>query len=304
MKRKNNMVRMFWKKTRKAGSALAAIGLLAAAMAAGQGNSTTNAAAAAAATGRLPTVTQTAEKLTAILPSGAEIELVALSFYPDLNQPWWRPNGTPLGEPPIDTSPFSISSSTAQKLELVFRMGRKAAEPGYESRITLPDGGGLLWTGRRSREGQSVSELLVVATSMPAATGAMNLDLLVAAGPWESVATTDGLQPQGPLSAVKEAPNFSDHTTLVTAFFATSRQARIVGTDKDGITHTGSPTGIRKAGKDADQDFLFARTPPARFKSFTLQTRPYELIHLKNISLTPGQHTDAQLTSAVVPAGK
>jgi hypothetical protein len=126
----------------------------------------------------------------------------------------------------------------------------------------------------------------------------------VGAGPWESVATSDGLQPQGPLGAAKEAPNFSDHTTQITAFFATSRQARIVGTDKDGSTHSGSPTGIRKAGKDADQDFLFARTPPAQFKSFTLQTRPYELIHLKDVSTASGQRTHPQLTSAPESAGR
>jgi hypothetical protein len=279
-----------------AGSALAAIGLLASAMPSlGQGNPTTNPALVSAAADSSNAVP--AEKLTAVLPSGAEIELVALSFYPDMNQPWWRPDGTPLTEPPVDGSFFDISSSTAPKLELVFRLGKKAAEPAYESRMTFADGSGLLWTGRRSRNGVQSSELLVVATRLPADSGGMSMDLLVGAGPWETVATTDGVQPKGPLGAAIVAPNFSDHTTLITAFFAASRQARIVGIDKYGITNIASHTGIRRTGKDADQDFLFSRTPPSQFKSFTLQTRPYELIHLKDISTASGQRTHAQLTA-------
>jgi hypothetical protein len=295
--------RNYWIDKARAGSALAALGLLAVAMPIlGQGNSATNPAPVSAAVGGTSAATLP-DNLTATLPSGAEIELVALSFYPDMNKPWWRPDGTPLSEPPIDGSFFDISSSTAPKLELVFRLGKKAAEPGYESRMTLVDGSGLLWTGRRRRNGVESSELLVVATRLPADSAGMSMDLLVGAGPWESVATTDGLQPQGPLGAAKEAPSFSDHTTQITAFFATSGQARIVGTDKDGITHVGSPTGIRKTGKDADQDFLFSRTPPVQFKSFTLQTRPYELIHLKDVSTASGRRTHAQLTAGPEPAG-
>jgi hypothetical protein len=287
--------RKYWTDTAKAGSALAAIGLLAAAMPSlGQGNAPTNPAPVSAAVGGSSAATQP-EKLTAVLPSGVEIELVALSFYPDENQPWWRPDGTPLSEPPIDGSFFDISSSTAPKLELVFRLGKKAAEPGYESRMTLADGSGLLWTGRRRRNGVESSELLVVATRLPADSAGMSMDLLVGAGPWENVATTDGLQPQGPLGAAIVAPNFSDPTTQIRAFFATSRQARIVGIDKYGISNIASPTGIRKTGKDADQDFLFSRTPPSQFKSFTLQTRPYELIHLKDVSTASGQRTHPQL---------
>ncbi len=287
----------YWTGIATAGSALAAIGILLAAMPSlGQGNSTTNPAPAATAVGG-SSVAAEATKLTAVLPSGAEIELVALSFYPDMNQPWWRPDGTPLSEPPVDGSIFNISSSTAPKLELVFRLGKKAAEPAYESRMTLADGGGLLWTGRRRRNGVESSDLLVVATPLPADSTTMSLDLLVGAGPWENVVTTDGLQPQRQLGAAKEAPNFSDHTTLITAFFAASRQARIVGIDRYGITNIASPTGIRKTGKDADQDFLFSRTPPSQFKSFTLQTRPYEWIHLKDISTASGQRTRPQLTA-------
>ena len=303
--KKNYVTIMFWTKATMAVSALAAIGIMAAAMPArAQANSTTNPTAALAAIGRSAPVTQAAEKLTAILPSGVEVELVALSFYPDMNQPWWRPDGTPLSDPPINPSPFNISSSTGQKVELVFRLGKKAAEPGYESRITFADGGGLLWTGRRSRKGLPVSDLLVVATSLQAASRTMSLDLLVGAGPWESVATSDGLQPKGTLGAAKEAPNLSDHTTLITAFFPASRQARMVATDKDGTTHIAVSAGISKAGKEADEDFLFHRLPPAQFKSFTLQTRPYEMIHLKDVATAPGQRTDAQLTSAPESAGR
>ena len=92
----NYVTIMFWTKATMAVSALAAIGILAPAVPAlAQANSTTNPAAALAAIGRSAPLTQAAEKLTAILPSGVEIELVALSFYPDMNQPWWRPDGTP-----------------------------------------------------------------------------------------------------------------------------------------------------------------------------------------------------------------
>jgi hypothetical protein len=296
-------MRNYWTDIATAGSALAAIGLLLAAMPSlGQGNSATNPAPVPAAVSTSSSAVP-AEKLSAVLPSGAEIELVALSFYPDMNKPWWRPDGTPLSEPPVDGSFFDISSSTAPKFELVFRLGKKAAEPAYESRMTFADGSGLLWTGRRSRNGVQSQDLLVVATRLPADSTPMSLDLLVGAGPWENVVTTDGLKPQGQLNAAIEAPNFSDPTTQITAFFAPSRQARIFGIDIYGITNIASQTGIRKTAKGADQDFLFSRTPPSRFKSFTLQTRPYELIHLKDISTASGQRTRPELTASPKSTG-
>ncbi|MCY2931487.1 MAG: thioredoxin-like domain-containing protein, partial [Planctomycetota bacterium] len=48
--------------------------------------------------------------LKAMLPSGAEIELVALSRYPDRNQPFWRPDGARLDEPPFDTTVLDVTS--------------------------------------------------------------------------------------------------------------------------------------------------------------------------------------------------
>jgi hypothetical protein len=247
---------------------------------------------------------QTGDTLKAILPSGVEIELVAVSDYPDKNHPWWRPGGMQLDALPIDPSDLDIRSSInpkTRKIVLVFRLGGKADQPAYESQITRNDGGGVWSGGRRTRSGKVVSDFKVVATDVPADSKTIWLDLLVAAGPWETVATCDGRQAQGPMSAARPAgPASSMPSTVITARFdPNSKEARVIGIDANGVEHIIRGFDIRHDGANSGADFLFEGLKPEQFKSFTLQTRANnELIHLMDISLKPGHLTRAQLISA------
>jgi len=249
---------------------------------------------------------QKGDTLKAILPSGTEIELLAVSNYPDIDQPWWRPDGVQLDTPPIDPSDIDITSlidPRFRKIELVFRLGGKADQPACNiSPTRRTDGVGVWWTGRRSKGGKFALDLQVVGTGVPVDSKAIWLDLLVAAGPWETVATCNGRQAQGPMSAARPADpaRASKPSTVITARFdPNSKEARVIGIDANGVEHTIRGFDIRHDGANSGADFLFEGLKPEQFKSFTLQTRPNnELIHLMDISLKPGHLTRAQLISA------
>jgi hypothetical protein len=89
-------------------------------------------------------------------------------------------------------------------------------------------------------------------------------------------------------------------STVITARFdPNSKEARVIGIDANGVKHIVRGFDIRNGVEDAGADFLFQGLKPEQFKSFTLETRPNnELIHLTDISLVPGQLTDAQLIPA------
>ena len=247
---------------------------------------------------------QKGEKLKGILPSGTEIELVGVSHYPDKNQPWWRPDGTRLDAPPVDPRDIDITSfidPKVRKIELVFRLGGKADQPAYDSQIRRSDDEGVWWTGRRTRSGKFASDFKVIAINVPADSKTVWLDLLVAAGPWETVATCDGRQAKGPLSAATPGGRAgSEPSTVITARFDPDKKdAQVVGIDADGVKHIVRGFDIRKGDENAGANFLFQGLTPRQFKSFTLETRPNnELIHLTDISLVSGRLTDAQLIPA------
>ncbi|MCY2931625.1 MAG: hypothetical protein NTV86_19460 [Planctomycetota bacterium] len=191
----------------------------------------------------------------------------------------------------------SVNDPTRQKIELVFRVSGKAPEPGYESQIWRTDGGGHWWAGRRSKAGQFLPDLKIMGISVPADMQTLSLDLRAAAGPWQSE-TSDGLQAKGRLSAAKDAPNYTEQSALITARVDTEKEdTQVVAIDRDGIRHVSRPVDTRGTDDVAEADFVFPRLTPANIKSFTLETRPYEMIHLKDISLVPGRYADAEVTS-------
>jgi hypothetical protein len=255
-----------------------------------------------------PPSSQLEEPLKAVLSSGVEIELVAVSDYPDKNAPWWRPDGTQLDAPPIDPVDLDITSYVdpkMRKIELVFRLSGKANQPAYESQIRATDDRGVWWAGRRTRDGKRADDMKVVGTMVPADAKTLEIDLLVAAGPWETVATSDGRKTEGPLGAAAagDPAAGSGPSTAIAARFAPDKlDAQVIALDVDGVKHVVRGFDIRRGVNDAGANFRFQGLTPGQFKSFTLQTRPNnERIRLMEISLVPGQQTDAKLVAERIP---
>ena len=129
-----------------------------------------------------------------------------------------------MDTPPIDPSDIDIRSFFDPKLsaiELVFRLGGKADRPAYDRQIRGSDGQGVLWTGRRTRDGKIAADLMVVSTHVPVDSKTVGLDLLIAAGPWKTVASSDGRQEAGPLgyATLGDRASSSGPSTVITARF-------------------------------------------------------------------------------------
>lgn len=67
-----------------------------------------------------------AEPWTVVLPNGGIVELIGVCYYPAENRAWWRPDGSPLAEPPIspvqiDSKRVGFEEDTAQAYQFVIR---------------------------------------------------------------------------------------------------------------------------------------------------------------------------------------
>jgi beta-lactamase regulating signal transducer with metallopeptidase domain/HEAT repeat protein/Leucine-rich repeat (LRR) protein len=255
--------------------------------------------------GQAPANALNADKLKATLPSGAEIELTAVSYYPDKGERWWLPDGTALKAPPVDPSEMDISSiidPTKRKVELVFRLGGKADQPGYESQLIRADGGGTLWTGRRSLNRVFALDLKVIATSVPVEAKTFDMDMKVAAAEWTTVATSDGQKAEGLLGAAGPGgARSSNPSTLIEGQFDPDQsEARMIGVDAKGAKVIVRGFDTIKSGSKKGANFLFDKFEPGQIKSYTLQTRPYERIRLTDIAAQPDQQSEAGLTAGPV----
>jgi len=240
------------------------------------------------------------------LPGGAELELVAVSRYPDKNQPFWRPDGSELTLPlPFDTSDGDITSyvgNDVEKYQLVFRVGGQAG-PGNDAMMVRPDNGAAWWTGARNKEGKYAENLAVFGISVPTGTRTLNLDLHIAAGLWQVEGTSDGKKAKGNLSAAQRNPHHTEPSAMI--FARADRDAndvRVMAVDTELTRHFSRIVGERDQGEGLEWEFTFPGLPLDRIASYTFQTRPYETIHLKDISLAPGRTTTPVLTAAPPPA--
>ena len=59
------------------------------------------------------------------LPSGVTVELLGVSENPSRDRPWWRPDGSPLAEPPYDWLEASVEPEPGKiSREIVVRLSK------------------------------------------------------------------------------------------------------------------------------------------------------------------------------------
>jgi hypothetical protein len=253
-------------------------------------------------------------KFTATLASGVIVELVGVTDYPSKNQPlwqadrvlllppsWWQADGVLLTELPYDGSSIDISSTgnpDIQKIELALRLRGTADDPAWEASVKRSDGNAVLWGGRRMKNGQFVRDIKSIVIMVPSKQQTLDLSLGIAAGQWHTI---DAYCPD-----------------IISTNIVTDRDDGAISwtkpVEKDGMTilevsHTYTNENVRIAVIDANNNLraanstfpIGAKTVQANFhpplsgvKQFVFQTRPYEWVEFKNISLRPGQKTKVE----------
>ena len=243
------------------------------------------------------------------LPSGVTVEFLGVSDNPSLNRPWWRPDGSPLAERPYDSLGDTKSRGKDEiAREFAVRLGNLPSEPeavgtSWELGLHLGLHETSSWSrGNPMRLGTSVDDLRAMFARVPAATKTLTVRFGLAAGPWDTLLKCGqrgnmGVAP-GTRSGVIFAEPIENTDKTIVAQVSYRRgygQERIVAVDNKGQEHTASSTHNPVAADVAQLTAVFSDLSLKEIKEFRFQSRPYQWVEFRNVSLQPGEKADVKI---------
>lgn len=242
---------------------------------------------------------------SARLPSSVTVELLGVSENSSQGCPWWRADGSPLAERPYEWLGTSVAASQNEMArEFAIRLSNTPVEPvGVQWKI---DPSLALSTRETPGLVPSVPDVHGVAARMLVSQQTGNVHVGIAVGAWQTIAESQGRGGDvigGKHNVVFSPGEKKDKAVTVTVTHdlidahGDGPQARIVAVGVDGREHPAEPSGNARAGKLAQLTVKFPNLSLKDVRAFRLQSRPYEWIEFRNVSLQPGQKTDVQVVS-------
>ena len=250
-------------------------------------------------------VENSGEPWIARLPSGVTVELLGVSENPSKDKPRWRPDGSPLAERPYDWLGASVGNEKAKiAREIVVRLRNVPSEAvGVSWQFDPPCD---FATGNPSRLGSGMKDIRAVAIRVPGASRTVTVRFGVAAGPWKTVAEGQGRGGDvlGGDAVFSPAVAKDGNSIISVAHRFADQEVRVVADGLDGQERVGTPGPNGGGGKLFQMTATFSKALPKDIRKFRLQTRPYQWVEFRNVSLYPGQKTNVQvLVPAAPPSG-
>jgi hypothetical protein len=272
----------------------------------------------------------------AVLPDGAVIELVGLCEHPTAGRDWWRPDGSPLGKIPAGEAPKELPPNG-----FGIRVGNPGfLDRDLAIDATLREGAEITLVGLRTEQHSSantfkktddkkmVQSLRALVQFLP--NSRVRLSLHYAPEPWKSygqsknwltlrngqrVRSAGVLAFQGssfgviimPPTEEKEThgpPSVASWTTISAAYdFEDNRhrEVRFVAVDAAGREHFAK---IKLTPHARGASLLMARFPNLPLESvelFRFESRPFQMVQFRDVSLHPGQKTNFEVRVGDVP---
>ncbi len=241
-----------------------------------------------------------AGKLFAVrLHSGITVELVGISYNPSWNQPWWKPDGSTLETAPYDRMNGKGKSDEEQQCyEFAIHLS-DLPETRVDTKWKFipsvsPFGGGYPWRGDKQRRSYRVR-----AVKLPRSQETTILRFGIASGKWNTfqVFKNMGSYGDGPNGIIVSRPVTAskDRVTIGVTHNMTDRATRVVAIDHTGNIRLSSG-GFRHGPSGLQQiEARFSGLLQDEVKEFRFETRPYEWVTFKNVSLQPGIKPDVQV---------
>lgn len=242
-----------------------------------------------------------------------KVEIVALTLQGSNNQPLWKPNGEPATD---DSLPGRSGSSSAagKVIKEIFVRVHSETNLASQPKLRLPPKSGVSAMGgsfRRPDEKRKHAMLIQTLACSPLLP-AMNIEIGIADGDWKSSLTFDrhprqnhfGASTSGALDGDWEGNvRTTDPTggSIPLAFSYSNRddhESRLVYEKEDGtIVH------LKGSGSDGGHGLTNSLTtlPLEEFESikrFHVQSRRYEWVEFRNVSLQLGYRTEVEVQSA------
>ena len=164
-------------------------------------------------------------------------------------------------------------------------------DPGSDSASTTPS----------SRAGDHLKDVSGVAMRVPAANRSVTVRFGLAAGPWKTIAESKGNAVLGGDVVFAPSAEINGSATISVAHRFGDRDVRVVAVGLDGREHLATSNQRGGGGKLYQVTSTFDKVPLKDVKTFRFQTRPYEWIEFRKVSLYAGEKTAVQVG---FPAGK
>ncbi|MHC4693518.1 MAG: right-handed parallel beta-helix repeat-containing protein [Planctomycetota bacterium] len=246
----------------------------------------------------------------ATLASGMTIELLGLTEIPIKDNPWWKPDSSLLEQQPFDNVSFDPSRDPNNDqfayYAVAMRLNGKApAEIGLIKWDLLD----ALHAGTTSAylEDKRVYSQGIVggASKFPKDVVTTTLRLGLAAGDWQTLVKGShyGVYREGEDSIIVRTPERAGGPLGVrpgekglnigVTYNVTDRDFRVVAVDKDGKVHVSARSGSSGTENLRRTTASFPDLTRDKLREFRFQTRPYEWIEFRDISLRPGKEVVA-----------
>jgi RNA polymerase sigma factor (sigma-70 family) len=232
------------------------------------------------------------------LKGGATIEVVCVSSYPPGPRTWWKPDGTPLDEAPVDPMEANPGAGDGEVTRVI--LARVSGVRHDDTFRWLPTHDGSYWGGRPTKGGRPAPGLEYYVASFRRDRAGCEVRATVAAGPWATEASSDGGRDPHSMSQnnhqfyfgkarpyrLRYGPIDEPGTAIAVAHDINGRDCRLVAIDQDGKAR---PAVFSTAGWGATLNLFDAefRLPPERIKAYQVQSRPFERAEIGSIALRP-----------------
>jgi len=220
------------------------------------------------------------------LSSGATIEVLGVSPHPSGPATWWRPDGTPLREPPCDPFRAQIGAGGDVVVRaVVVRVTH--LPPGAEHNWSVKEANGGSG-GRAQVGGKPIADLSEAVSVFPRTLKICTVRFEVASAVWSTIQTWG--KHSGALGSINGSYIFSapiatkTGTTLSVTHNLLDVDLRLVAVDrhrKEHLAEFRSGAGV----KDFKQITVEFPLPPEQIQEFRVQTRPYEVVEIPGVAL-------------------
>ena len=229
--------------------------------------------------------------------NGATIEVVGISTVPTGPNTWWKPDGSPLAEAPVDRIERHISAQASGDPRVILL--RTSGVQRDDLFRWLPTPTTSYWGGRPRKGGKNAPELDYYEATVPDLRSGCGIRARLADGPWKTEVSNDGrggvgMFVNGHKYAFGKARPYTAYGRSMTVFAVAhnffGQDRRIVAVARDGESF---PAMHYSAGSDGDPKWVIDiidgefPLPPDQIKEFQVQFRPIEIIEIKGIALQP-----------------
>ena len=229
----------------------------------------------------------------ATLPNGVTVELIGICEHPSEGKQWWRPDGSKLDQRPFE----KLYEQLYPRRDEIYELAIKVNNPQRRKLNIIRKGGGVfnlysdeIWGGRVFSEEKEM----------------LNQSIGIAHGPWKTIVEAYPKLNQivgdfafgEAFESEVEGVGTAVGVTVTHTIGKEQQDYRVIAVDRKGNIHTSLGHSGMGGSSWMQTTVHFKDLQIDEIKEFQFQTRPYDWVTFKNVSLKPNFKTDVRINSS------